>query len=670
MTQQSNRSPEMEAFLAAPARPQRRGGAFSAYGIWTPGVMLMRSIQFNAKATLICIAFLIPLTILAIDFYRVINTSLANAVSENEGLHYSQQLLRMVDLAMRWRRDAVIQADTGKAPDSLSGVRSALSEQYSQLAALDKLHGAAFDTAELYGKLQEALHAAEGASGATTFAIHSHHVQALLDLLDHVRDTSQLTLDPENDTYFLMSAAFIRLPAIVDNTGKLRALGTTAIRAGGAKPAQQRHLSEFIALADSEYAHLDSDLRKITEHPSLASKIDANATHQHSTAFYAATRQRIVEADSIAPELVATHLSEANQTLEEQFKLAARIIGELDILLDQREDGLRKQRLVVSAVLSLSLLLAAYLFYSFYLVTRGGLQLISKHLQEMAQGDLRNAPAKPRGKDEPAAVIADLRVAYDSLHQLIRTMRHSARALHGTSSEIAAASLDLSARSESAAASLEQQASAMEEIGSTVLDNTSRAERAAEFASANARVADDGGQAIADVVQTMQAIHSSSARIGDIIGVIDGIAFQTNILALNAAVEAARAGEQGRGFAVVATEVRSLAQRSAAAALEIKTLISGSVNQVANGSGIVEYAGKTMQEVVENARQINTTLRDMANASRQQSSDVAQVAAAISALDDDTQRNAALVEQTSAACAALKEQADKLQGEIANFRLA
>jgi methyl-accepting chemotaxis protein len=217
---------------------------------------------------------------------------------------------------------------------------------------------------------------------------------------------------------------------------------------------------------------------------------------------------------------------------------------------------------------------------------------------------------------------------------------------------------------------LEEQASAMEEIGSTVAHTAGTAQEAAEFSVRNARVADQAGDTIQQVVSTMQRIHASSAKIGDIIGVIDSIAFQTNILALNAAVEAARAGEQGRGFAVVASEVRNLAQRSAGAAKEIKELISASVEQINDGTRVVQSAGDVMAEVVASARQINTLLSEIATASKEQAAGVEQVGQAIQELDRNTQQNAALVEETSAAAAALKAQAELLQKEIANFRVA
>lgn len=363
------------------------------------------------------------------------------------------------------------------------------------------------------------------------------------------------------------------------------------------------------------------------------------------------------------------YLAAANKAIDGQFQLTQRLLNELDNLLQIRISTTKTTLYSINAITLIGVILAAYLFYTFFLVTRGGLRLISSHLQEMAEGDLRRAPAKPWGRDEPAVVIGDLRKAYDSLHALIRTVRHSARALHSTSEEIAAASLDLSGRTEAAAASLEEQAAAMEEIGSTVANTAERATLAAKFAADNALVAEKGGQVIGTVVQTMQNIHASSSKINDIIGVINGIAFQTNILALNAAVEAARAGEAGRGFAVVASEVRSLAQRSADAAREIKELISNSVDQISSGTAVVEQAGSTMRTMVTNAQQINTYLNEISSAAKEEAEGVSQVTKAIQELDESTQSNAALVEETSAASASLTDQAQTLQGEIANFKV-
>ena len=330
----------------------------------------------------------------------------------------------------------------------------------------------------------------------------------------------------------------------------------------------------------------------------------------------------------------------------------------------------RNLRLTWSAVaVSLSLLVSLYFFVAFYRVNKGGLAVISQHLNELATGDLRTPPGDPLGRDEPGQLIREMQKLYVSLLDLIRKVRHGARELHTAANEIAAASMDLSARTEASAAVLEQQSAAMEEMGSTVEHSAGSTQEAAAFAQKNATVAERGGEVIGEVVHTMQAIHASSAKINDIIGVIDSIAFQTNILALNAAVEAARAGEQGRGFAVVASEVRSLAQRSAGAAREIKGLITTSVQQIETGTRVVQQAGGTMTEVVANARQINTYLSEIATSSREQAMGVQQVSQSIQDLDRSTQQNAALVEETTSAAAALRHQADVLQDEISNFKV-
>jgi methyl-accepting chemotaxis protein len=253
---------------------------------------------------------------------------------------------------------------------------------------------------------------------------------------------------------------------------------------------------------------------------------------------------------------------------------------------------------------------------------------------------------------------------------LIRKVRHSARALHAASAEVSAASIELSARTEAAAANLEEQTATMQQIGSAVGATADRAHMASAFATENAGVAAKGGQVFDEVVLTMREIHTSSSKINDIIGVIDGIAFQTNILALNAAVEAARAGESGRGFAVVASEVRSLAGRSADAAREIKSLIAASVDKVESGTRVVEEAGMTMKEVVTNASQINQFLTESSVACREQAVRVEEASRAIADLDQGTQQNSALVEETASAAASLTSLADTLQEEIANFRVA
>jgi len=257
----------------------------------------------------------------------------------------------------------------------------------------------------------------------------------------------------------------------------------------------------------------------------------------------------------------------------------------------------------------------------------------------------------------------------DSLLKIVREVRLGTDTIATASTQIASGNLDLSSRTEEQASSLEETASAMEELTSTVKQNADNARQANQLAVSASAVAQEGGDVVGQVVATMGSINDSSKKIVDIISVIDGIAFQTNILALNAAVEAARAGEQGRGFAVVASEVRSLAQRSAAAAKEIKVLIDDSVEKVTSGSKLVEQAGSTMAEVVGSVRRVTDIVGEISAASQEQSTGIEEVNRAITQMDEVTQQNAALVEEAAAAAQSLQDQAGKLAQVVGVFKL-
>ncbi|NHZ78872.1 HAMP domain-containing protein [Massilia sp. CCM 8695] len=287
----------------------------------------------------------------------------------------------------------------------------------------------------------------------------------------------------------------------------------------------------------------------------------------------------------------------------------------------------------------------------------------------VASGDLSTLIVA-RGSDEIGMLLKSLKDMHDSLAEIVGKVRAGTDAIAAASSEIADGNLDLSARTEEQASSLEETASAMEELTSTVKQNGENASQASKLASDASVVAVRGGDAVAQVIHTMGSINDSSKKIVDIIGVIDGIAFQTNILALNAAVEAARAGEQGRGFAVVASEVRNLAQRSAAAAKEIKTLIGDSVDKVETGSKLVGQAGNTMEEVVASVQRVTAIIAEIAIASGEQNVGIDQINDAIGQMDAVTQQNAALVEQAAAAAEAMKQRAASLAEAVSVFKIS
>ena len=369
--------------------------------------------------------------------------------------------------------------------------------------------------------------------------------------------------------------------------------------------------------------------------------------------------KRIFDKD-VTP-ITAAYLAEVKRFSEMQINAA-------DGVADSIMDSYTSTRTLLIELGLLAIVVGIVFAWRISRSITGPIQAAVKVAETVAAGDLTST-ILVASRDETGQLMQALKTMNDSLVAIVGQVRSGTDTIATASSEIAAGNMDLSSRTEQQASSLEETASSMEELTSTVKQNTDNARQANKLAGDAADIASRGGAVVADVVSTMGDINASSKKIVDIISVIDGIAFQTNILALNAAVEAARAGEQGRGFAVVATEVRNLAQRSSAAAKEIKGLIDDSVQKVDAGTRLVDKAGRTMEEIVQSIGFVTSIMSEISNASEEQSAGIEQVNQAISEMDQVTQQNAALVEEASAAAEAMQEQASELAQVVSVFRL-
>ena len=641
---------------------------FRHHGPWAPGIRLLRSLSFAAKAIIVSALFLVPLVMIAAELWFTKSEALDRLKQERAGVVALQGYVDVVGGILE-ARNATRASLGGFAGEShyvaaRERVDKALTAMNASVKSSGDSLGIQQSLEELTSAWKETASAKNGvaANGRTVFGPVTDASVKLLELL---AERSQLLLDSDPATMNMIHALVLLGPGLAEDTGQLWGWSTFVASKGPADNATQRRFEAWDASVGHHIKQIQGRVARGAESdPKVATAIDLTALDTVQ-AFRKTARSVVIEGVAMDP---ATLFAAGSKATAASLQLYSKGLPELDALLAARQSELAQRRNLLSAVVALCLALAAYTFLAFYRVTRGGMEEVRRHLEAMTSGDLTTTP-RPWGKDEAASLMLTLAAMQASLRSIVSNVRDTSDSIVNASSEIAGASGDLSSRTEQAAANLEETASSMEQISSAVGSTSDNVAEASGAAKENATVADHGKQVIQQVVTTMESIQASSRKISEIIGTIDSIAFQTNILALNAAVEAARAGEQGRGFAVVASEVRGLAQRSALAAREIKSLITESVDAVESGTRVVQGAGNTMSELSEHASRMNKLLGEIASAAAEQRSGVAQVGASVQHLDTMTQQNAALVEQTAAAATNLRDQAQSLSLAVSAFKL-
>ncbi|SFU63425.1 methyl-accepting chemotaxis protein [Pseudoduganella namucuonensis] len=635
-----------------------------------PAIALMQRLRLFHKFMLVTLVFLLPLLLVAALLMNELHKSIAVTEREQRGVAYIGQLKDVTRLVQRHRalerlRLAARQQVDGKA------LRDDIAFRLKRLDAWQKDADGLSGLPEWAAVRQawSALSERQAAMDAKdSVALHGALIGQIGKLGTLVADRSSLSLDPEVQTYYLIATFIKTLPDIAEDLSVIAARGGAYIDSGLLEGNEDQLLNATAMIARHNLDRLPAQVAAILQHnPQLKAALQPHmGAAPAALAFLERSRNEVTNSynQTSGKEFNAA----ANQAIDGLYAFAGASAKALDQLLAERmaRDLLRRDLMLLGVLAAMAA--AAYLFAGFYLSFSRDVGSLNRAVQAAAAGDLTQTIASP-ARDEIGALVNAFGGMTRALATLVEGIRTGAGRIADGADELAGGNTELSGHTEAQAGDLSATVASMRALTANVQRNAAHAENGRQLVQSATAIARQGGQSVAAVVDTMAAIRASSDKISDIIGVIDGIAFQTNILALNAAVEAARAGDQGRGFAVVAGEVRNLAQRSAAAALEIKKLIVDSVGKVEAGSELVNSAGATMEQVVRSVQQTAAIIAQISAAEAAQRAEIEQVDHALARIDDMTRQNGALVLQASVGADLLHDEAVQLSQAVSRFRL-
>ena len=609
-------------------------------------------------------------------YIRGANKEIRDALTEIQGLAPAAELVRLMQ-PLQSHRDlagAVLSGDralanlraTKEKEVTAAFVRVRTAMPLSAAPLIKKL-----DTVEAQWKALSNAIKDQAFPVADSFNRHTKLVASTLNLLETTADYFGLTLDPDANSYHLIIGAFLELPKLTESMGRLRATGTAILGIKQATTEERVTIATMLELTRDALEHSRAMIQKVVEaHGGAMPKLEAASAAAQTEAqkLVAITDLEFMRIEVLRYN-AADYLKAGTAAIDAQFNLIDAARSEIEQILLERVASYRWIRAVLVGIIGALLILGgAAMFWMARSITRP-LNAAITDANAIAAGRL-DTVMHNIGLDEVGQLRRAMQHMQRNLAHIVFSIRENSESVATAAREIASSTQDMSARTESQASSLEQTAASMEELNTTFHKNDESSQHVSDLAAQAAKAAEQGGVVVGKVTHTMQEIDVSSKKIAEIIGVIDSIAFQTNILALNAAVEAARAGEQGRGFAVVAAEVRALAQRSGQAAKEIRTLIGESVKKVQTGTREAAESAKAMDDILASVCKVAVTMTDMQSVRSDQRLGVTQVSRAVEQMNQGTQQSAAMVEEIAATADLLSDQAQHLFEAVATFKLS